>query len=93
MDWQLIGISFLTVFIAEIGDKSQLAAIALGGRCNNPRAVFLGSTIALILASFLGVVAGGTVAQFLPEKLLKSLAAIGFATIALKILWVEETDY
>lgn len=90
IDWQLIGISFITVFLAEIGDKSQLAAIALGGSANNPRAVFLGSTVALILASFLGVVAGGTVAQFLPEKLLKSLAAIGFATMALRILWVED---
>ncbi len=92
MDWQLIGISFLTVFLAEIGDKSQLVAIALGGSSKNPRAVFLGSTIALILASFLGVVAGGTVAQFLPEKLLKSLAAIGFATMALRILWEGEAD-
>ena len=31
MDWQLLGLSFITVFLAEIGDKSQLAAIALGG--------------------------------------------------------------
>ena len=90
MDWQLIGISFATVFLAEIGDKSQLAAIALGGSSNNPRAVFIGSTIALILASFLGVLAGGAVAQFLPEKLLKSLAAIGFAIMALGILWKED---
>ncbi|MEL6500210.1 MAG: TMEM165/GDT1 family protein [Cyanobacteria bacterium J06607_15] len=90
MDWQLIGISFITVFLAEIGDKSQLAAIALGGSSNNPRAVFIGSTIALILASFLGVLAGGAVAQFLPEKLLKSFAAIGFATMALGILWQED---
>ncbi len=87
MDWQLIGISFITVFLAEIGDKSQLAAIALGGSAKNPRAVFFGSTIALILASFLGVIAGSGLAQFLPEKLLKSLAAIGFATMALKLLW------
>ncbi|MCC0175539.1 TMEM165/GDT1 family protein [Waterburya agarophytonicola K14] len=90
MDWQLVGISFITVFLAEIGDKSQLAAIALGGSSNNPRAVFIGSTVALILASFLGVLAGGAVAQFLPEKLLKSLAAIGFATLALTTLWVGE---
>ena len=88
MDWQLVGISFITVFLAEIGDKSQLAAIALGGSSKNPRAVFIGSTVALILASFIGVLAGGTVAQFLPEKLLKSLAAIGFATLALRTLWV-----
>ena len=53
-DLQLIGISFITVFLAEIGDKSQLAAIALGGSSNNPRAVFVGSTVALILASYWG---------------------------------------
>lgn len=87
MDLQLIGLSFITVFLAEIGDKSQLAAIALGGSSKHPRAVFLGSTVALILASFLGVLAGGGVAQFLPEKLLKASAAIGFATMALRILW------
>ncbi len=95
MDWQLVGLSFVTVFLAEIGDKSQLAAIALGGNSKNPRAVFFGSTVALILASFIGVLAGGTVSQFLPEKLLKSLAAIGFATMALRILWIgdkTETD-
>ncbi len=92
IDWQLIGISFITVFLAEIGDKSQLAAIALGGSSKHPRAVFIGSTVALILASLLGVLAGGTVAQFLPEKLLKSLAAIGFAAMALRILWNDEED-
>ncbi len=88
-DLQLIGISFITVFLAEIGDKSQLAAIALGGSSHHPRAVFIGSTVALILASLLGVLAGGTAAEFLPEKLLKSLAAIGFAIMALRILWKD----
>ena len=92
MDFQLLGLSFITVFLAEIGDKSQLAAIALGGSSKNPRAVFFGSTIALILASFLGVIAGGTVAQFLPEKLLKAVAAIGFATMALRLLWTSEVE-
>jgi putative Ca2+/H+ antiporter (TMEM165/GDT1 family) len=90
MDWQLIGISFITVFLAEIGDKSQLAAIALGGSSKFPRAVFLGSTVALVLASFLGVLAGGAVSQVLPEKLLKSLAAISFASMALVILWSRD---
>jgi putative Ca2+/H+ antiporter (TMEM165/GDT1 family) len=88
-DWQLLGLSFITVFLAEIGDKSQLAAIALGGSSKFPRAVFLGSTVALILASFLGVIAGGSVAQFLPERLLKAVSAIGFATMALRLLWIE----
>jgi putative Ca2+/H+ antiporter (TMEM165/GDT1 family) len=89
MDWQLFGISFITVFMAEIGDKSQLAAIALGGSSKSPRAVFFGSITALILASFLGVIAGGGVAQLLPARLLKGIAAIGFALMALRLLWKD----
>ena len=88
MDWQLLGLSFITVFLAEIGDKSQLAAIALGGSSQHPRAVFFGSTVALILASCLGVIAGGGVAQIFSEKLLKALAAIGFTLMALRLLWI-----
>jgi len=91
MDWQLFGLSFVTVFLAELGDKSQLAAIALGGKSKSPQAVLLGSIVALILASFLGVIAGGTVAQVLPTKLLKAIAAIGFAILALRILWQGES--
>ena len=92
MDLQLLGLSFITVFLAEIGDKSQVAAIALGGSSKHPRAVFLGSTVALVLASFLGVIAGGGVAQFLPEKLLKAIAALGFAIMALRLLWSPQMD-
>ncbi len=87
MDWQLFGLSFITVFMAEIGDKSQLAAIALSGASKSPRAVFFGTVAALILASFLGAIAGGGVAQFLPARFLKAMAAIGFVLIALRLLW------
>ena len=92
MDFQLLSLSFITVFLAEIGDKSQVAAIALGGSSKHPRAVFLGSTVALVLASFLGVIAGGGAAQFLPEKLLKAIAALGFAIMALRLLWPLQED-
>jgi putative Ca2+/H+ antiporter (TMEM165/GDT1 family) len=61
MNWQLLGLTFMTVFIAEIGDKSQLAAIALGGSSQHPRAVFFGSVAALLLASSIGVLAGGEI--------------------------------
>jgi putative Ca2+/H+ antiporter (TMEM165/GDT1 family) len=92
MDWQLFSLSFITVFLAEIGDKSQLAAIALGGSSKFPRAVFFGSVIALILASFLGVLAGGAAAQILPTKLMKALAAIGFLVMALRLLWIGAAE-
>jgi putative Ca2+/H+ antiporter (TMEM165/GDT1 family) len=92
VDWKIIGLSYITVFFAEIGDKSQLAAIALGGSSKYPRAVFFGSVAALILASFLGVLAGGAVAQVLPTRLLKAVSAIGFLSIALKILWLDSEE-
>ncbi|HEY9813251.1 MAG TPA: TMEM165/GDT1 family protein [Candidatus Sericytochromatia bacterium] len=90
MDWQLLGLSFITVFVAEIGDKSQLAAIALGGSSKSPRAVFLGSVTALLLASFLGVLAGGQMATLLPARILKAIAAIGFALMAVRLLWPDQ---
>ena len=86
MDWHLLGLSFITVFLSELGDKSQLAAIALSGRCNSPRAVFFGAAGALLLTSLLGSLAGGAVAQLLPTRLLKAIAAVGFAILAARLL-------
>jgi putative Ca2+/H+ antiporter (TMEM165/GDT1 family) len=87
MDLQLIGLTFITVFLAEIGDKSQLAAIAISGSSNHPKAVFFGSVAALLLASAIGVLAGGSVSALFPAKVLKGLAAIGFALMAVRLLW------
>ncbi|MEA5600263.1 MAG: TMEM165/GDT1 family protein [Nostoc sp.] len=86
MDWHLLGLSFITVFLSELGDKSQLAAIALSGRCNSPRAVFFGAAGALLLTSLLGALAGGAVAELLPTRLLKAIAAVGFAILAARLL-------
>lgn len=91
MDFQLLGLTFITVFIAEIGDKSQLAAIALGGSSQHPRAVFFGSVAALLLASSIGALAGGEIGVFLPVKLLKGIAALGFALIAVQLLWPDRS--
>jgi putative Ca2+/H+ antiporter (TMEM165/GDT1 family) len=87
MDWKLLGISFVMVFISELGDKSQLAAITLSGQCKHPKAIFCGTALALVLTSFLGVIAGEGIAQFLPTTVLKSIAAIGFAVLGMGLLW------
>lgn len=87
MDWQLLGITFITVFLSELGDKSQVAAIALGSSCESPRAVFFGTASALLLASFIGVVVGQGTAQVLPASLVKAIAAIGFAVMGVRLLW------
>lgn len=87
MDWHLLGLSFITVFLSELGDKSQLAAVALSGRCQSPRAVFFGTAAALVLTSCLGALTGGAVAELLPTQLLKAIAAVGFAILALRLLF------
>ncbi len=78
--------TFTTVFLAELGDKTQLATVAISGSSNKPVAVFLGSASALILASLIGALAGGSIATVIPSNLLKLLAAIGFCFIGVKIL-------
>ncbi|MFB2833126.1 TMEM165/GDT1 family protein [Floridanema evergladense] len=89
MDWHLLGLSFITVFLSELGDKSQLAAIALSGSTKFPRAVFLGTAGALLLTSFLGVIAGEGAAQLLPVQWVKAIAAIGFAIMGVRLLWLN----
>ncbi len=87
MDWQLLGITFITVFLSELGDKSQVAAIALGSSCESPRAVFFGTASALLLATLIGVLVGQGTAEVLPASLVKGIAAIGFAVMGLRLLW------
>lgn len=92
MDWHLLGLSFITVFLSELGDKSQLAAIALSGRSQSRRAVFFATAIALVLTSLLGALAGGAVAEFLPTRVLKAIAAVGFAILAARLLLFKDSE-
>ncbi len=92
MDFQLLGLTFITVFLSELGDKSQVAAIALSGTSKSPRAVFFGTAAALLLASFLGVIVGQGVAEVLPTRLVKIAAAIGFAVLGIRLLWFTQEE-
>ncbi len=79
--------SFITIFIAELGDKTQLATLTLSGRSKKPLAVFLGSASALILASLVGVLAGGSISTFIPEIYLKLIASITFLIIGSRLIF------
>ena len=54
MDWNLLGLSFIVVFLAELGDKSQLAAITLSGKCQHPRGDFLRYFVRTCFSQFIG---------------------------------------
>lgn len=86
MELTLLISTFLTVFLAELGDKTQLATVALSGTSDRPFAVFVGSSSALVLASLLGALAGGSVASVVPTEVLQLLAAVGFLIIGTRLL-------
>ena len=78
--------TFFTIFIAELGDKTQLATLTISGTSNKPLAVFLGSSTALVFASLLGALAGGSISNFIPEIILKSIASVTFFIIGIRLL-------
>ena len=82
----LLFTTFITVFLAEMGDKTQLTTITLSSTTNKPFAVFVGSSIALILATLLGALAGGSIANLIPAFLLKLLSGIVFLIIGINLL-------
>ena len=84
--------TFITVFLAEMGDKTQLTTITLSSTTNKPLAVFIGSSIALVLATLLGALAGGSIANLIPAFLLKQLSGIVFLIIGINILAQREKD-
>ena len=77
--------TFLTLIIPELGDKTQLATLTISGTSNKPLAVFLGSSSALVFASLLGALTGGSISSFLPEVVLKSIASITFFIIGIRL--------
>ena len=92
MDLSLLISTFLTVFLAELGDKTQLATVALSGTSDRPFAVFVGSSSALVLASLLGAMAGGSIANLIPTEWLQLAAAVGFLIIGSQLLRRSSSD-
>ena len=88
----LLFTTFVTVFLAEMGDKTQLTTITLSSTTNKPLAVFIGSSVALILATLLGALAGGSIANLIPAFLLKLLSGIVFLIIGINLLAKSKND-
>jgi putative Ca2+/H+ antiporter (TMEM165/GDT1 family) len=84
MDIKILSTVFLAVFIAELGDKTQLATFLFAADKDVSKwTVFLGASLALILASGIGVLAGGLVSEHINEKYLHYVAGAGFVLIGL----------
>ena len=84
MDPKLLATVFTTVFVAELGDKTQLATLLYAADARNPKlTVFLAAAAALVLAAALGVLAGSLLSRHLHPKLLSWIAGLGFVGIGI----------
>jgi putative Ca2+/H+ antiporter (TMEM165/GDT1 family) len=88
LDWKIFLTVFATVFVAELGDKTQLATLLFAADKEVGKwLVFIGASLALIATSAIGVLAGGLVAQYVSPRMLQIVAGIGFIAIGLWTLW------
>ena len=88
MEIKIYATVFLTVFLAELGDKTQLATMLYAADSNVPKlAVFLAASAALICSSALAVTAGGLIANYVSPKVLSSVAGVAFIGVGVWTLW------
>jgi putative Ca2+/H+ antiporter (TMEM165/GDT1 family) len=87
MDWKLVATTFAAVFVAELGDKTQLATLSFAASGSSRWAVFLGSALALVATSALAVVGGEALTRVVSPALLRRLAGVSFVAIGAWVLW------
>jgi putative Ca2+/H+ antiporter (TMEM165/GDT1 family) len=84
MDLKLLATVFGTIFVAELGDKTQLATLLYAADVHSPKlTVFAGSAAALILTSTIGVAAGALISQHVSPKVLSWVAGLGFIAVGI----------
>jgi putative Ca2+/H+ antiporter (TMEM165/GDT1 family) len=81
MDWKIFGTAFLTLFLAELGDKTQLAVITMTASTESKVSVFLGAALALVVVTLLGVLVGSVLVQWIPAEWLQRIVAVAFIVI------------
>jgi Ca2+/H+ antiporter, TMEM165/GDT1 family len=86
MDWRVMLTTFGVIFLAEMGDKTQLAAMTMAAEKKRPWAVFLGASLALAAVSAIGIVVGTALGNYLPVTWIKRVAGVAFIVIGLLVL-------
>ena len=88
MDWQILLSTFGLVFVAELGDKTQLAVMAQTCKFRRPWSVFLGGSLALSAVTALGAIGGKVLSTIVPDMIVRAAAALGFAVMGI-FIWRE----
>jgi putative Ca2+/H+ antiporter (TMEM165/GDT1 family) len=90
MDWKLLLSTFVSIFVAEIGDKTQLATLSLAAGGKSRLAVFAGSALALCATSAIAVLAGEGVSRLIPPIWIKRIAGAVFIVMGALFLFSRE---
>jgi putative Ca2+/H+ antiporter (TMEM165/GDT1 family) len=90
MDWKLFATTFGLIFLAEIGDKTQLATLSLASGTSARWTVFAGSALALVATSAIAVLAGEAIGRVVPEVWLRRLAGVAFLVLGAWFLLARE---
>jgi len=83
MEWKQFATAFVALFIAELGDKTQLAMITMSASSKSPLSIFLGGASALVLLTAIAVLAGEAVTRYVPQSVLSKTAAVLFIVIGI----------
>src|SRR5687768_6578416 len=86
MDWRVLLTTFGIIFLAEMGDKTQLAAMTMAADKKRPWEVFLGASLALAAVSAVGILVGTALGHYLPLDWIKRVAGAAFVVIGVLIL-------
>lgn len=86
MDWKVFAAAFGTIFLAELGDKTQLAAIMMTSKTKMPVSVFVGTVLAMAVVTLIGVLFGQGLVRVIPGHVIKTVAAVAFILIGALML-------
>jgi len=86
MDFKIFLTTFGVIFLAEMGDKTQLAAMTMAAQTKKPWAVFIGASVALAAVSALGILVGSVIGDYVPLDWVKRIAAVAFIVIGVLML-------
>ena len=86
MDWRVLLTTFGVIFLAEMSDKTQIAAMTMAAEKKRPWEVFIAASLALTLVSAIGVVVGSVLSQYLPLDWIKRMAGVAFIIIGVLVL-------
>jgi putative Ca2+/H+ antiporter (TMEM165/GDT1 family) len=85
MDWSALVATFGLVFVAELGDKTQLAVITQTCKYRRPWAVFLGGSLALTAVTLIGALGGELLGRLIPQSVLRTIASVAFVVMGVLI--------